>query len=106
MTDKRRKTAVGVLSQAQTCEYMRDTPIGEPHLSYGGAGWIHPKEIKAGLTYGQGDSVKVEVDFDKSCVRFYVNEHFSGEDEWTEAVAYPAVSVDGGPCTVDVSFDK
>ena len=105
MKDKKRKTAVGFLSECKTTEYMRDTHIGEQHISFGGAGWIHPKEIAAQHKYTEGDRVKVEVDFDKGVVRFYVNSQYAGEDNWCGTVAYPSISVDGGPCELEVRFD-
>ena len=39
----------------------------------GELGLIHPKEIEAASKYGQGDRVKVEVDFTEQRVKFYVN---------------------------------
>ncbi len=104
MRNKPVKTAVGFLSENRTTEYMRDTPIGEYHISMGGAGWVHPKEIKAKHKYRQGDRVKVQVDFDKAKVMFYVNGEYAGEDDWPCKTAYPAISVDGGPCDLDVTF--
>eukprot|EP00914_Ancora_sagittata_P018258 GHVO01036107.1.p1 GENE.GHVO01036107.1~~GHVO01036107.1.p1 ORF type:complete len:154 (+),score=22.46 GHVO01036107.1:158-619(+) len=104
MKDKRVKTAVGVLNQGKTTEYMRDDPIPETHVSFGGAGWIHPKEISAGGKYAEGDRVKVEVDFTSQLIKFYVNGTFVGEDEWKEASAFPAVSCNGGPCELEVNF--
>jgi hypothetical protein len=104
MKDKHVKTAVGVLSEGKTTEYMRDDPIPETHVSFGGAGWIHPKEIAASGKYGQGDRVKVEVDFNAQKIKFYVNGSCVGEDEWKIPQSFPAVSFDGGPCEVEVSF--
>jgi len=106
MKDKKVKTAIGYLSEGNTTEYMRDDPIGEVHVSMGGAGWIHPKEIAATHKYKEGDRVKVQVDFDKESVRFYVNNEFAGQDEWQGGnKAYPAVSFDGGPCELEISMD-
>ncbi|ELU16379.1 hypothetical protein CAPTEDRAFT_213595 [Capitella teleta] len=97
MKDKKVKTAVGVLNEGKTTEYMRDDPIPENHVSFGGAGWIHPKEIAAGGKYTEGDRVKVEIDFTSQKIKFYVNGKFVGEDDWKESSAYPAISCDGGP---------
>ena len=83
MKNKSVKTAVGFLCEGKTTEYMRDDPIGETHVSFGGAGWIHPKEIVATKKYTQGDRVKAEVDFDAGLVKFYVNDDFVGQDEWS-----------------------
>ena len=106
MKYKKVKTAIGYLSEGNTTEYMRDDPIGEVHVSMGGAGWIHPKEIAATHKYKEGDRVKVQVDFDKESVRFYVNNEFAGQDEWQGGnKAYPAVSFDGGPCELEISMD-
>ena len=41
-------------------------PIGEDFVSFGGAGFIHPAEITSEKGYGQGDIVKVQVDFRKN----------------------------------------
>ena len=104
MRDKKVKTAIGFLNEGKTTEYMRDDPISEIHVSFGGAGWIHPKELAAKAKYTEGDRVRAEVDFDEGKVKFYVNGEYVGEDEWKEATAYPAVSCNGGPCELDVTF--
>ena len=104
MKDKQVKTAVGFMSEGQTTEYMRDKPIGEVFVSMGGAGWIHPHETATRKKYSQGDRVKVEVDFELSVVRFYVNSEYAGEAVWEPKQALPAVSCDGGPCDLEVTF--
>ncbi len=104
MKDKKAKTAVGFLSERKTTEYMRDTPIGEPFLSMGGAGWIHPHETPASKKYKEGDRVKVEVNFDAEVVKFYVNSDYAGEAAWTNDKAFPAISSDGGNVEMEVTF--
>eukprot|EP00293_Proteomonas_sulcata_P008073 CAMPEP_0184305672 /NCGR_PEP_ID=MMETSP1049-20130417/14888_1 /TAXON_ID=77928 /ORGANISM="Proteomonas sulcata, Strain CCMP704" /LENGTH=161 /DNA_ID=CAMNT_0026617787 /DNA_START=9 /DNA_END=494 /DNA_ORIENTATION=- len=106
MREKGIKTAVGFMSKGQTTEYMRDQSLaGEAHVSFGGAGWIHPKELKASLGYKEGDTVRAEVDFDQKKIRFFVNETLAGQDEWTHPEAFPAISVDtGGGAELDVTF--
>ncbi|CAH1773335.1 unnamed protein product [Owenia fusiformis] len=104
MKNKARKTAVGFLSNNNTTEYMRDKPIGQKFLSMGGAGLIHPLEISAGK-YTQGDMVKAEINFQEMLVKFYVNGNFCGDAPWEGGPqAYPAVSSDGGPNTLEVTF--
>ena len=101
MKIKKVKTAVGFLGDGNTTEYMRDTALSEPHISMGGAGWIHPKEIAANKKYAEGQKVKVEVNFDLKKVAFYVDGLFAGEDEWPHETAYPAISADGGFCELE-----
>ncbi len=106
MKDKKRKTAVGFLSERKTTEYMRDTPIGETFLSMGGAGWIHPHETAARKKYGEGDRVRVEANFDEKKVKFFVNSDFAGEADWDCDKAFPAISSDGGNCELEVTFPE
>ena len=51
-----------------------------------------------------GDRVKAEVDFNSKVIRFYVNGALAGEDAWQHTRAHPALSVDGGPCDLEVTF--
>merc|ERR1711974_387937 len=66
MRKKKLKTALGIMAEGKSFEYLRTNPIGEDFVSFGGAGFMHPVEITTEKGYGQGDIVKVQVDFRKS----------------------------------------
>jgi hypothetical protein len=62
----------------------------------GGAGFIYPSKASALKGYGEGDSVKTEIDFIANRVRFWVNDELVGETPWEGGdVAYLAISSQG-----------
>ena len=84
-------------------------PIGEDFVSFGGAGFIHPKEVPSDQGYGQGDIVKVQVDFQKSPqerIEFLVNGKVVGVTGWSYEQAYFALSLDAnGEAEFDIKFE-
>ena len=84
-------------------------PIGEDFVSFGGAGFMHPQEITTEKGYGQGDKVKVQIDFrkpPKERIEFLVNEKVVGVTSWSHEQAYFALSVDAnGEADFDVKFE-
>ena len=84
-------------------------PIGEDFVSFGGAGFMHPQEITTEKGYGQGDKVKVQIDFrkpPKERIEFLVNEKVVGVTNWSHEQAYFALSVDAnGEADFDVKFE-
>ena len=84
-------------------------PIGEDFVSFGGAGFIHPEEITSEKGYGQGDIVKVQVDFRKNAkerLEFLVNGKVVGVTSWSHEKAYFALSLDAnGEADFDVKFE-
>ena len=89
-------------------KYFRD-PIGEDFVSFGGAGFIHPQEITCDKGYGQGDIVKVQIDFrkdPKERIEFFVNGNVVGVTGWNFEQAHFALSVDAnGEAEFDVKFE-
>ena len=88
--------------------FFRD-PIGEDFVSFGGAGFIHPEEIRSDKGYRQGDIVKVQIDFrkdPKERLSFFVNGDVVGVTGWNFEQAYFALSVDeNGEAGFDVKFE-
>ena len=84
-------------------------PIGEDFVSFGGAGFIHPAEITSEKGYGQGDIVKVQVDFRKNAkerLEFLVNGKVVGVTSWSHEKAHFALSLDAnGEADFDVKFE-
>ena len=112
MPIKQARTAVGFVAQPLET-YLTPSytdPTGQPgqapagYVSMGGAGFIYPVSVAAGSRYGEGDTVRCEVDFDARTIAFFVNgEAAGGAVEWVHGdAAYPAISCEGGTvkCTV------
>lgn len=102
------RTAVGFLA-APSDQYMTpDFGLGSRgYVSYGGAGFIYPAKRNSGVTYGQGDTVRAELDFDARVVTFWANGRKAGTAPWTGGdEAYPAVSVFPGALRCEVEFDQ
>lgn len=105
MPIKQARTALGFTAQPLET-YL--TPsctagAGQPghaagYVSMGGAGFIYPASVASGSRYGEGDTVRCEVDFDARTVAFFVNgEAAGGAMEWVHGdSAYPAISSEGG----------
>jgi hypothetical protein len=75
----------------------------------GGAGFIYPSKASALKGYGEGDSVKTEIDFLANRVRFWVNDELVGETPCKGGdVAYPVISIQvpAVDCRVHVVFKK
>ena len=101
------KTAVGIMSQPSTA-YMRTDPMpnGASFVSFGGAGWIHPKEIPTTKGYQAGHVVAVRINPSRDSLSFFVNDECVGNDVWhPQDNALPAISIDsGGVAELDVTF--
>ena len=100
MPIKQARTAVGFMAQPLetylTPSYTEAQAGG--YVSMGGAGFIYPASVASGSRYGEGDTVRCEVDFDARTIAFFVNgEAAGGAVEWVHGdAAYPAISSEGG----------
>jgi hypothetical protein len=87
---------------------MRNKDVGETFVSFGGAGLIHPKEIRTTAGYSAGAHVRVELTADRRQVLFYVDGTMVGSDAWDPRDdAVPAISIDSndsGDSELDVRF--
>ncbi len=104
------RTAVGFSSDPPIATYLTPSYTsgrGSPYVSMGGAGFIYPATMVSGSSYGRGDSVRCEVDFEASSVSFYVNGVAAGPAVAWEGgeKAYPSVSSEGGVVECIVSFE-
>merc|ERR1711977_435135 len=110
MRTKKLKTALGLMEKGKSFTYMRNDPIGEGFVSFGGAGWIHPQEVRTTRGYSQGDVVKVTLDFSKPVherVEFSVNNKLVGVAPWTYDTVCFGLSVDAnGVADLGVTFQN
>ena len=103
------KQAIGWAAATDSDKYL--TPdyrsSKEPHyVSMGGAGFIYPSKASALKGYGEGDSVRTEIDMIANRVRFWVNDELVGETPWEGGdVAYPAISSQGPAVDCRVQSD-
>lgn len=104
MPVKGARTAVGYMAEPST-RYMTPDYLPKGYVSMGGAGFIYPASRQSGSSYGEGDTVRVELDWDAGEVRFAVNGRAAGKAAWTGSdVAFPAVSMHPGQLELLVTF--
>mmetsp|Transcript_40375 Transcript_40375/g.59447 ORF Transcript_40375/g.59447 Transcript_40375/m.59447 type:complete len:154 (+) Transcript_40375:140-601(+) len=107
MPVKASRTAIGWCSATECDKYL--TPdyrsSAHPHyVSIGGAGYIYPSKNRASKGYGEGDTVRTEIDFANNLVRFWVNGDHVGETPWNGGdVAYAAISSQGNRVDCHIS---
>eukprot|EP00198_Chlamydomonas_reinhardtii_P000226 XP_001689561.1 predicted protein [Chlamydomonas reinhardtii] len=87
-------------------EYMTPDYLRAGYVSYGGAGFIYPAKAMSRASYGEGDTISCQLDFDAGRVTFFVNGQEAGGAPWRGAAeAYPAVSVFPGDLVCDVVLE-
>lgn len=70
------------------------------------AGFIYPAKAMSRASYGEGDTISCQLDFDAGRVTFFVNGQEAGGAPWRGAAeAYPAVSVFPGDLVCDVVLE-
>jgi hypothetical protein len=108
---KSSRTAIGWAASADSSAYLtpefRPTASDASYVSFGGAGFVYPARRRGARGYGEGDTVRAELDLaDGSAagaVRFFVNGDAAGEALWRGgAAAFPAVSSEGGGVQCEV----
>ncbi|PNW88394.1 hypothetical protein CHLRE_01g027500v5 [Chlamydomonas reinhardtii] len=105
MPKKGVRTAVGFMETPRQ-EYMTPDYLRAGYVSYGGAGFIYPAKAMSRASYGEGDTISCQLDFDAGRVTFFVNGQEAGGAPWRGAAeAYPAVSVFPGDLVCDVVLE-
>ena len=82
---------------------------GRDYVSMGGAGYFYPTRSRATQGYGNGDTIRVEIDFVSKSVNYMVNGASVGSsvlrcDGDVDSV-YPFVSCEGGPIVMEIEYD-
>ena len=101
---KASRTAIGWAASTDSTAYL--TPEfraasggGGDYVSFGGAGFIYPARKRGARGYGEGDTVRTELELKDAglgAVRFYVNGVEAGCAPWSGgATVYAAVSSEG-----------
>lgn len=89
-----------------TPEFRPTVSDSAQYVSFGGAGFVYPSRRRGARGYGEGDTVRTELDLtvsDEGVVRFFVNGEAAGEAPWRGgSSAFPAISSDGGGVQCDV----
>jgi hypothetical protein len=69
-------------------------------------GFLYPAKQMSKATYGEGDTIRCELDFDARLVSFSVNGRAAGTAPWRGGTdAYPAISVSPGDLVCEVAFE-
>ncbi len=100
------RTALGYMGMPEpSTRYMTPDYLAKGYASMGGAGFLYPAKATGTATYGEGDTVRCELDFDEGKVFFSVNGKSAGQLPWTGSpVAWPAISVFPGDLDATVAF--
>ncbi|KAG1653950.1 hypothetical protein FOA52_002847 [Chlamydomonas sp. UWO 241] len=107
MPTKQARTAIGFSADPELATYMTPTysPGLSSYISMGGAGFIYPAGASSSGRYGEGDTLRCEVDFSARTVSFSVNGQRVGSAPWRHGeAAWPAISSEGGTVVADVDF--
>ncbi|KAG2449061.1 hypothetical protein HYH02_005810 [Chlamydomonas schloesseri] len=105
MPKKGVRTAVGFMETPRN-EYMTPDYLRGGYVSYGGAGFIYPAKAMSRASYGEGDTIRCELDWAAARVTFWVNGREAGSAAWRGgSEAYPAVSVFPGDLVCDVVME-
>ena len=109
MPQKEARTAIGLSADPMatylTPSYSKQT---KRYVSMGGAGFMYPSSRASGARYGEGDMVRVEIDFDCAppSVTFLVNGAQAAVVAWEHgSSAYPCISSEGGTVICEFRFD-
>lgn len=108
MPVKNAKTAVGLRSSSHeptSTSYL--TPsygMTDGYVSMGGAGFIYPVTKGTECRYGEGDWIKVELDWTSRRLIFKTSNGQEAEEAWPYGNdAFLAISSEGGPVVVEIS---
>lgn len=111
LPQKSSRTAIGWSASVDSTAYLtpefRPSASDTSYASFGGAGFLYPARRRGARGYGEGDTVRAELDLTDGgsggAVRFFVNGDAAGEAPWRGgAAAFPAISSDGGRVRCEV----
>lgn len=120
---KEKRTAIGLqFTQTPIKTYLTPTysPDFHDYVSIGGAGFIYPTSKASSGSYGVGDTVVLELDWDSKIVTFFINGRKVGSQIVKAArdnadidvdadvdidIAWPSISSEGGTVVCEVETE-